>query len=681
MKVRSLTAAFLTVAISTSLFAADNEADKQVAKDDSAGEVAKVASVSEKPRKEILAVSRKIDKLVEAACKENDVTLNARTSDEVFLRRVYLDIVGRIPTIDEATAFLDSDKKNKRSELIDTLLDSEGYVSHSYNYWADLLRIQTRNRYNPGQHYIEFVKTALRENRPYDQFVRELITAEGYTWDNGASGYYLRDVGMPLDNMSNTVQVFLGTQLVCAQCHNHPYDSWTQRQYYQLAAFTYGVETRDRNTPQALALRQMRRDRDVDRNTINAAGQILQQLNYRVNEIDRPLRLPKDYQYDDAKPGDAIDPKTIFGDEVEVNEGDSPADIYARWMTSPKNPRFSTVIANRLWKRAMGRGLVEPVDDFKDGIDAANPQLMTLLSEQIVGLNFDLKQYQRILFNTETYQREVTAREVLASDDFHFEGPLLRRMSAEQLWDSLLAATVPDLDERKGVVQTYSRGYPQGQELVDLPMKEVLAMAEKLGKQREAQFKFSQMSREMQEDLRVAYRTQDREKVAELREKMNDLRKEVLGKDGEMMYQMQRQQFSEQMRETDPRWQGVSRELVRASETSSPARPGHFLRQFGQSDRETIENASTEATVPQILTMLNGPMYYQLLNRASVLGKKITATRDPEEQAELIFLALLSRRPTDAELELASNQIQSNRSGYVDIVWALINTRQFMFIQ
>jgi len=656
-------------------------AEKEAAKNDPVSEVSKVASISENPRKEILAVARKIDKLIAVACKENDVTLNARTSDEVFLRRVYLDIVGRIPTIDEATAFLDSDKKNKRAELIDTLLDSEGYVSHSYNYWADLLRIQTRNRYNPGQHYIEFVKTALRENRPYDQFVRELITAEGYTWDNGASGYYLRDVGMPLDNMSNTVQVFLGTQLVCAQCHDHPYDSWTQKQYYQLAAFTYGVETRDRNTPQALALRQMRRDREIDRNTINAAGQILQQLNYRVNEIDRPLRLPKDYQYDDAKPGDTIDPKTIFGDEVEVNEGDSPADIYARWMTSPENPRFSTVIANRLWKRAMGRGLVEPVDDFKDGIDASNPQLMTLLSEQIVGLNFNLKQYQRILFNTETYQREVTAREVLVDDEYHFEGPLLRRMSAEQLWDSLLAATVPDLDERKGVVQTYSRGYPQGQELVDLPMKEVLAMAEKLGKQRQAQFKLSQMTREMQQDLRVAYRTQDREKVAQLREKMNDLRKEVLGKDGEMMYQMQRQQIAARMRETDPRWQGLSRELVRASETSSPARPGHFLRQFGQSDRETIENASTEATVPQILTMLNGPMYYQLLNRASVLGKKIAATRNSEEQAELIFLALLSRRPTDAELELASNQIQSSRAGYIDIVWALINTRQFMFIQ
>src|SRR5690606_10308572 len=146
---------------------------------------------------------------------------------------------------------------------------------------------------------------SLRDNKPYDQFVRELITAEGYTWDNGAAGYYLRDPGMPLDNMSNTVQVFLGTQLVCAQCHNHPFDSWTQMEYYQLAAFTYGIDTRDRNAPKFRELQKMRREGDMDREVVRAASRILRPLAYRVNETNRKLRLPRDYAYDDAKPGDA----------------------------------------------------------------------------------------------------------------------------------------------------------------------------------------------------------------------------------------------------------------------------------------------------------------------------------------------------------------------------------------
>lgn len=634
-------------------------------------------SVTAVPKAKVQSASKKIDQLVDKGLKKHKVKPNPRTTDEVFLRRVYLDIVGRIPTLQEAKAFLDSNDKNKRSKLIDKLLDSEGYVSHMFNYWADLLRLQSRMRYAPAQPYVDYVKDSIRENKPYDQIVRELVTAEGYTWDNGAAGYYIRDTGMPLDNMSNTVQIFLGTQLVCAQCHDHPFDSWTQLQYYQLAAFTYGVETRDRRNSKYMELREMRRDADMDREVYRAANRIMQPLAYRVHEAKKNLQLPKDYQYNNAKPRQKIDPKTIFGEELEVKEGQSPKEIYANWMTSKKNPRFTTVIANRLWKRAMGLGLIEPVDDFRDGVNPTNPELMNYLVNLMKDLDFDMKQYLRVLYNTDTYQREVTTEELAEEHTYQFPGPVLARLSAEQLWDSMLAMVLPQLDERKGRPRNYGR-YDNGEELVKLEMSEILNRAKTEAKRRKAQVEYREKTADLNKEMRIAQRSGDREKVNKLRDKINEIRKEIYG---EVTIRRERNRARQRYVEKDPRWKGFSTDLVRASEVESPARPGHFLRQFGQSDRETIENASTEASVPQILTLLNGPIYYQLYNRNSEMAKQLANASTPQEKAEVLFLSILSRRPTERELKLVVPKLNSGSKGITDVAWALLNTRQFMFKQ
>lgn len=642
-------------------------------------EKAGVKSVSDTPYAKVKAAADKVDAFINADLKENKIKPNPNTSDAVFVRRVYLDIIGRIPTFKETKAFLDSKDANKRAKLIDKLLDSEGYVSHQFNYWADLLRLQSRMRYAPAQPYLDFVKDSIRENKPYDQFVRDLITAEGYTWDNGAAGYYLRDTGMPLDNMSNTVQVFLGTQLVCAQCHNHPFDSWTQIQYYKLAAFTYGVETRDRSNDKLMELRGMRRDKNMDRELYRSANRIMRPLAYRVHEEKKALQLPKDYQYKDAKPRQKIDPETIFGDKITVKPGDSPKDIYARWMTSEKNPRFAKVMANRLWKRAMGLGLIEPVDDLGTGAFPSNQELMNYLTKLLVDVNFDLKQYQRVLYNTATYQRDVTVAEIDPEETYYFQGPLLRRMTAEQMWDSFLALSVPQLDERKGVPSAPGR-YDDGEPLVKMSMKEIMKIAKVEANRRKATVEFREKTADLQKEYRVAIKRGDRELANKLRDKMNVIRKEIYGDTD-----TQRQRYRNRprnARETDPRWRGFSRDLVRASEVSSPARPGHFLRQFGQSDRETIENASDEATVPQILTLLNGPVYSQMLNRNSVMAQSLENATTPREKLDVIFLSILSRKPTEREVKLALPHLEKKGSrGESDVIWALLNTQEFMFVQ
>ncbi|WP_075088873.1 DUF1549 domain-containing protein [Verrucomicrobium spinosum] len=162
------------------------------------------------------------------------------------MRRIYLDVVGRIPTKAEAVAFLESKDATKRQKLIDQLLNSDGYVQHAFNFWADVLRV--KNGIAPGGQgreagaaYIQWLKESLRDNKPYDRMVRELLTADGATYEDGAMGFYMRDLGMPLDNMAVTTQVFLGTQMVCAQCHNHPFDKWSQMDYYQMAAHSNGM--------------------------------------------------------------------------------------------------------------------------------------------------------------------------------------------------------------------------------------------------------------------------------------------------------------------------------------------------------------------------------------------------------------------------------------------------------
>ncbi|MCH2105247.1 MAG: DUF1549 domain-containing protein, partial [Planctomycetes bacterium] len=175
----------------------------------------------------------RVDELIDAHLKESGLTPPPVADDEAFVRRAYLDINGRIPTNREAEKFFASAEEDKRDALVHELLRSPGFVSHSFNYWADILRIKSMlARRTSGEPFIHWMKDSLAENKPYDEWVAELLAADGpgHARDNGATGLMLRDRNMPEDSMSNTVRVFLGTRLECAQCHDHPFDKWTQKQ-------------------------------------------------------------------------------------------------------------------------------------------------------------------------------------------------------------------------------------------------------------------------------------------------------------------------------------------------------------------------------------------------------------------------------------------------------------------
>jgi len=188
-----------------------------------------VTKVDPATRSQVIVAAATIDDLVKKNYERLKIKPNAALSEEQFLRRAYLDITGTIPTYKQAKAYLQSTGSDRRERLIDSLLSTDGYASHSYNYWADILRLRDEAFFKAASPdlFNEWVRKAFETNKPYDKFVYEMLAAEGRAYDNPATGYLLRDGNMPLDGMNNTVRVFLGTQIGCAQCHDHPFDRWT----------------------------------------------------------------------------------------------------------------------------------------------------------------------------------------------------------------------------------------------------------------------------------------------------------------------------------------------------------------------------------------------------------------------------------------------------------------------
>ena len=666
------------------------------------------------PLKAADAVSEKIDRLVEDSYLKQKVTPNAPASEEVIARRLYLDIVGRIPTQDEVRAFTESADPAKRSVLIDQLLASDGYVSHWYNWWSDILRVQTGGRDESGTAYAEWIKKSLKTNLPYDQFVKEMITAKGFVWDNGAVGYYVRDAGMPLDNMSNTAQIFLGTRLVCAQCHNHPFDKWTQKDYYQMAAYTYGVdaEINPRSVYRRLAEQEMKAGRRLEPGGQRAMNKliedILEPLKYGVQETERPIKLPMDYKYDDAKPGEYVKAKTIFGDKASASR--DPRGHYAEWLTSPENPRFSMVIANRLWKRTMGMGLIEPVDDFKDETSASNPMLMKFLADQMVNMEFDTKRMLRTIYNTKTWQREATRTEVPEDQPYYFQGPLLRRMTAEQIWDSLCALTIPNPDQR-----TRGDGYrkkldgmkDEAEQLKACSPQSIVTIARK----------YADLDMELEKKIRLARgrlteaRSEgENEDTKAAQKALNGLNEErdnlalkaraelIAGESGKSKAGFvsalkpamapkpammdEKAKAAEMGTGGGEQWKGYGDEFFRASELSSPAPNGHFLREFGQSNREVIENSSKEASVSQALNLMNGPLFSKLTMDNTILMQRFRGAKDDEGRTNAIWQSIYGRKPTDPERAIVRETLsEKKQEGWKTIIWALLNSREFVFIQ
>ena len=577
--------------------------------------------------------SSRIDAIIRLDLKKHGLKPNPPASDVQFVRRVYLDVIGRIPTNKELGRFQADIRKDRRARLIDELLKSPGHDSHMFNWLADMLRVKD-DYYRIGKTwtYHTWLKKQLQENRPWDELVHDMITAKGRLGENGATAYLLRDASMPLDSLSNTLTTFLGANVACAQCHDHPFAEWTQRDFYEMASF-FGSTAFERVDTRKPAIK-LRDERFSKANLVTLLQPNMERV---VFDSTRTTVFPEDYAYDDAKPGDRVAPRFITwgGEKGAPLTGKRPQRLrkhFANWMTSAENPRFAAAIANRLWKKLCGVAVKEPVTDLDILEDATNPELLRFIAQLMNDVDFDLQEFQRIVLNTKTYQQQVSVTPP-EGEAFRFPGPLLRRMTAEQTWDSIvLLLRGPEIDQLK------TDHAPRMQRLV-FP------------------FEF----------------THDRKGIEKDREKIIEFAKTLLpdgevsnGKGGRGLFM-----GASKLRGEDS-W-------LRASELPQPMPPTHFLRVAGQSAREVADDGSTEGGITKSLAMMNGEVTKSLMTNSLVI-KAAQSKNTQVEQIAFLYRTCLSRLPRKQDTSQCIAALDQGLD-LGDIVWALLNSREFMFIQ
>ncbi len=384
-----------------------------------------------------------IDKLVQQKWAAVGLRPSATCDDATFIRRIMLDVIGTLPTAAEVTTFLaDSDPK-KREKLVDTVLARPEYADYWTLKWGDLLR-SNRGPLGPKGMWslTNWIRGEFRDNVPMDQFVSNLITAQGSTFTEGPANYY-RVARNPNELAETTAQVFLGTRLQCAKCHNHPTEKWKQTDYYQFAGFFARVGIKGSNEFGIFGGDQVVR--------LQRGGEVYHPKDGRLM-TPRPLGGFATFQLtNDTKTNKPVDPN--------VDAGGDRRRYLADWMTRD-NPLFAANIANRYWGYLMGRGLVMPVDDLRASNPPTNPELMDALSKYIVEQKYDVKKLIRAICTSKTYQLSSDPTKGNSKDEQFYTHYLARRIPAEALLDAVDSVT--------GIQEKFG-GLPAGTRAIQLP--------------------------------------------------------------------------------------------------------------------------------------------------------------------------------------------------------------------
>lgn len=364
-----------------------------------------------------------IDKLVADKWQRVKVIPSGMCDDSTFLRRVHLDLTGLPPSSDQVRHFLvdETPTREKRAAVIDELIGSETYIDYWTNKWADLLQVNRKFLGVEGStKFREWIRTAIAENRPYNVFAEQVLTATGSNNDNPPASYF-KVLRTPENTMENTTHLFLGIRFNCNKCHDHPFERWTQDQYYQMSAFfaQVGLE----NDPAS-------GKRKIGGTAVEGAKPLFEKV---VDRNQGDVKHPKT--------NTVVAPKFPFDVQHDIKPEATRREQLAAWITHSDNPYFARSYVNRLWGYLLGVGLIEPIDDIRAGNPATNPELLDHLAEAFVKSGFDVAEMHRAICNSRTYQLSIKTNALNEDDSLNYSHALPRRLPAEVIFDAVHTLT------------------------------------------------------------------------------------------------------------------------------------------------------------------------------------------------------------------------------------------------
>ncbi|VTT97759.1 Ig-like domain-containing protein OS=Singulisphaera acidiphila (strain ATCC BAA-1392 / DSM 18658 / VKM B-2454 / MOB10) GN=Sinac_2724 PE=4 SV=1: Big_2: PSCyt2: PSD1 [Gemmataceae bacterium] len=486
-----------------------------------------------------------------AKLKQMSIAPSDLCTDFEFVRRAYLDAIGRMPTVEESKAFLADKDAKKREKLIDALVEAPEFADFWALKWADVLRssrktIQTKGSYG----FQAWLRGHFQKNTPWDKVVQELITANGNTFANPPANYY-RIAKDPQSLAETTAQLFLGVRMQCAKCHNHPFERWSQDDYYGMAAWFARVKTKPEPAVGTPAAKNA------------GAAEVIYAS--RDGEVQQP------------RSGKTMKPRYIGTGDADVKPTEDRRAVLAAWLTSGDNAFFSKSVVNRVWFHLLGKGIVDPVDDFRESNPSCNDELLDALAKDFAKNKFDMKLLVRTIMKSRTYQLSAQPNASNADDTKYFSHAVTKLLTAEQLLDAICDFT--------GVPEKFA-GLPAGTRATQLP-------------------------------------------------------------DGEVNHP--------------------------------------FLKAFGQPARELACECERESdgNLAQALQLINGPTVNEKVRGANNrLGKLLAAKATDEQILTELFTAALARAPFEDEKKISLGHVArgaDKRKAWEDVVWALINTREFLF--
>ncbi|HRA88054.1 MAG TPA: DUF1553 domain-containing protein [Planctomycetaceae bacterium] len=366
----------------------------------------------------------KIDQLVFNKLRQLQIQPSELCSDTDFLRRATLDLTGRLPSLEESQKFHADESPSKRAAVIDRLLLTDDHASFWSLKWSDLLRCNSKRLTKSGVHkFRRWLYDVVKNDVPLTQFAHDLLTATGSTQQNAAAGYWKasRD---EIDATETTAQLFLGIRIQCAKCHNHPFEKWTQDDYYGTAAAFTRVGRKETGLP------------DDEMIFVKAGGEVTQ-----------------------PRTGKQMKVRLLLEGDVDVSADQDRRVVFADWLTNNSNPFFARSLSNRIWGHIVGKGIVDPVDDFRDSNPPSNPELLNYLAEELLKSGFSERHLIRTIMNSRVYQLSSQRNKYNADDEIYFSHATTRMLTAEQLLDSICAVT--------GQQEDFA-GMPGGTKAVDL---------------------------------------------------------------------------------------------------------------------------------------------------------------------------------------------------------------------